>query len=73
MDSVRAARNAHVCLVPEFGYDLYGEDGLLNYIATRIQAKGHCIIVYSDGASYAARDIPTDIYQEILSRKETVE
>ena len=58
MDSVRAARNAHICLVPEFGYDLYGDHGLLNYIAARIQAKGHCIIVYSEGASYAARDIP---------------
>ena len=58
MDSVRAARNAHICLVPEFGYDLYGDNGLLNYIATRIQAKGHCIVVYSDGASYSARDIP---------------
>ena len=47
MDAVRSARNANICLVPEFGYDMYGEKGLLHYIASRIQAKGHCIMVYS--------------------------
>jgi 6-phosphofructokinase len=73
MDAVRAARNAQVCLVPEFGYDLYGERGLLAYIANRIQMKGHCIIVYSEGASYAARDVPEDLYDEILQRKEGLE
>lgn len=47
MDAVRAARNANVCLVPEFSYDFYGEGGLLKYISDRIKMKGYCIIVYS--------------------------
>jgi 6-phosphofructokinase 1 len=36
VDAVGAARNANVCLVPEFKIDLYGEKGLLNYIANRV-------------------------------------
>lgn len=47
MDAVRAARNANVCLVPEFSYDIYGENGLLKYISERVRLKGYCIIVYS--------------------------
>ena len=63
MEAVRAARNANICLVPEFSFDLYGENGLLRYVAERVKLKGYCIIVYSEGASYAARDIPTGQYQ----------
>jgi 6-phosphofructokinase 1 len=62
MDAVRAARNANVCLVPEFPYDLYGECGLLRYISERVKLKGNCIIVYSEGASYAVRDLDKEIY-----------
>jgi 6-phosphofructokinase 1 len=57
MDAVRAARNANVCLVPEFAYDLYGPNGLLRYISERVKLKGYCILVYSEGSSYAVRDI----------------
>ena len=57
MDAARAARNVNICLVPEFKYDLYGEKGLLQYIVNRIESKGHCIIVYSEGASYSFTDI----------------
>lgn len=71
MDAVRAARNANVCLVPEFSYDMYGEDGLLRYISERIRLKGYCIIIYSEGASYAVRDIPKETYAELLRRKES--
>jgi 6-phosphofructokinase 1 len=73
MDAVRAARNANVCLVPEFSYDLYGENGLLRYISERVRLKGYCIIVYSEGASYAVNDIPKETYAEILRRKESTE
>ena len=71
VDAVSAARNANVCLVPEFKIDLYGEKGLLNHIANRVQNKGYCIVVYSEGASYAINDIPTDIYHKLLLDKET--
>lgn len=47
MDAVRAARNANICLVPEFSFDLYGENGLLRYVAERVKLKGYCIVVYS--------------------------
>jgi 6-phosphofructokinase 1 len=70
MDAVRAARNANICLVPEFEYDLYGERGLLKYVADRVKLKGYCIIVYSEGASYAARDIDKDTYADLIHRKE---
>ena len=71
VDSVGAARNANVCLVPEFKFDLYGEKGLLNHIANRVQNKGYCIVVYSEGASYAVNDIPTEEYHKLLLDKET--
>ena len=71
MDSARAARNVNICLVPEFKYDLYGEKGLLQYIGSRIEAKGHCIIVYSEGASYAVNDLDPVKYFPMLLEKET--
>lgn len=73
MDSVRAARNANICLVPEFPYDLYGEAGLLKFIGDRIKLKGYCIIVYSEGASYSVRDLERRAYEDILHRKEKVD
>lgn len=71
MDAARAARNVNICLVPEFKFDLYGEKGLLQYIGSRIEAKGHCILIYSEGASYAVNDLNPAKYFPMLLDKET--
>lgn len=57
MDIATSARNVHACLVPQFPYDLKGPGGLLRYISDKVSLKGYCIIVYSQGAPFAARDI----------------
>lgn len=31
MSACNASRDAHVCLIPEFKFELYGERGLLEY------------------------------------------
>ena len=50
MGSSMASRCVHICLVPEFSYDLYGEHGLLNYVSNRLKKRGNCIIVVAEGA-----------------------
>jgi 6-phosphofructokinase 1 len=32
MEAANASRDANVCLVPEFKYNLYGNEGVLEYI-----------------------------------------
>lgn len=71
MDAARAARNVNICLVPEFEVELYGENGLLEYIKKKVQTSGHCLIVYSEGASYSICDIPKEKHHELLLQKET--
>lgn len=59
-----AARCVNVCLVPEFKYHLYGKDGVLEYIKQRIQQKGDCLIVVSEGVNRSFQDVdetPEDI------------
>jgi len=51
MGSSLASGCVNVCLVPEFNYDLYGKDGVLEYVNQRAQKKGNCIVVLSEGAS----------------------
>lgn len=32
MEACNASRDANICLVPEFKFDLYGDNGLLEYV-----------------------------------------
>jgi len=45
-----AARGVDVCLVPEVGFPLEGEDGLLQHVEARVAANGHCVVVVAEGA-----------------------
>lgn len=51
-----AARNAQVCLVPEFLFDLQGSKGLLHYIEERINVHKSSVIVLSEGCNDSIRD-----------------
>ena len=54
-----AARDVNICLIPEVPFNLYGDNGLLNFIFQRIQVKEHCVIVVSDGARFSVKDYKT--------------
>ena len=54
-----AARDVNICLIPEIPFNLYGENGLLDFIFQRIQVKEHCVIVVSDGARISVKDYKT--------------
>lgn len=45
-----AFREVNICLIPEIGYELYGEKGLLNYVIKYVQNQRYCILVVSEGA-----------------------
>lgn len=51
MGASLASGCVNICLIPEFNYDLYGKDGVLEYVAQRLKQKGKCIIVVSEGTS----------------------
>ena len=54
-----AARDVNICLITEIPFNLYGENGLLEFIFQRIQVKEHCVIVVSDGARFSLKDYKT--------------
>lgn len=45
-----AARGVDVCLVPEVGFELQGERGLLRYVESTIAKRGSCVLVVAEGA-----------------------
>ena len=59
MLSTLAARDVNICLIPEVPFNLYGQNGLLDFIFQRIQIKEHCVIVVSDGARFSVKDYHT--------------
>ena len=56
MLSSLAARDVNICLIPEIPFNLYGENGLLDFIFRRIKIKEHCVIVVSGGAGNSIKD-----------------
>lgn len=51
-----SSRDVNVCLLPEFKYDLYGSEGLLEHVCNRVLSRGHCVIVVGEGAGVGCRD-----------------
>lgn len=56
MEAANASRDANVCLIPEFKFELYGERGLLEYCLQRLKKKGTLVIVCAEGAGDAILD-----------------
>ena len=83
MLSTLAARDVNICLIPEIPFNLYGDNGLLDFIFQRIQIKEHCVIVVSDGARFSIKDYKTQngkpvedigivIKKEIIKKSEEI-
>jgi 6-phosphofructokinase 1 len=83
MLSTLAARDVNICLIPEIPFNLYGDNGLLDFIFKRMQIKEHCVIVVSDGARFSVKDYKTSngrpvedigivIKKEIIKKSEEV-
>lgn len=51
-----ASRDVNVCLIPEFPFDIYGEQGLLEYVYKRLLHRRRCVVVVAEGAADAVRD-----------------
>ena len=56
MESTLASRDVNICLVPEFGFELYGNEGLLEHVYRRVKGRNYCIIVVAEGAGDAMMD-----------------
>eukprot|EP00352_Strombidinopsis_acuminata_P008444 CAMPEP_0176362732 /NCGR_PEP_ID=MMETSP0126-20121128/18626_1 /TAXON_ID=141414 ORGANISM="Strombidinopsis acuminatum, Strain SPMC142" /NCGR_SAMPLE_ID=MMETSP0126 /ASSEMBLY_ACC=CAM_ASM_000229 /LENGTH=381 /DNA_ID=CAMNT_0017718751 /DNA_START=597 /DNA_END=1743 /DNA_ORIENTATION=+ len=50
LGSTLASRDVNICLVPELHFQLKGDQGLYEAIMKRAKAKGHVVIVISEGA-----------------------
>ena len=48
--AVMAMPEVNVVLIPEEKFDLQGDQGLLQFIHSRLEAKHHCVIVVAEGA-----------------------
>jgi 6-phosphofructokinase 1 len=44
-----ASHDVNVCLVPEVQFELEGPEGLLAYLARRLAARGHAVVVVAEG------------------------
>ena len=63
-----SSRDVHICLVPEFYFELYSPTGLLNYVANLLLHSQKCVIVISEGISNSILDFKPDsnqIYTDI--------
>ncbi|EGR34828.1 hypothetical protein IMG5_000550 [Ichthyophthirius multifiliis] len=56
MEATNASRDVHVCLVPEFKFNLYGKNGVLEYVYQRLLKKRVCLVVVAEGAGDAVLD-----------------
>ena len=61
MYATLAARDVNICLIPEVPFNLYGENGLLDYIFKRLEIKHHVVIVVGEGAGFAVKDYDVKI------------
>ena len=61
MFATLAARDVNICLIPEVLFNLYGENGLLDYIFKRIEIKHHAVIVVGEGAGFAVKDYNVEV------------
>lgn len=66
MESTLASRDVNICLVPEFGFELHGDKGLLEYIFQRLKMRKFCLIVVAEGAGDSLLDdtLPDRGYDE---------
>ena len=60
--------DVNICLIPEFKFDLYGENGVLEHITHLLKLNSTCVIVVAEGAGSAIRDADMD-----PAKKENVE
>lgn len=56
LEACLAHRNIDILLIPEVPFEIYGPNGLLNYVFKRVLQKHHCVIVVAEGASEAVLD-----------------
>lgn len=63
MSASNASRDAHVCLIPEFKFELYGERGLLEYCYQRLKKKGTLVLVIAEGAGDAMLDYKVNVLE----------
>ena len=45
-----AINDVNFCLIPEVPFDLEGENGLLKRLQSRIESRGHAVVLVSEGA-----------------------
>ena len=50
MEATNASRDVNVCLIPEFEFDLYGENGVLEHIHHLLRLNSTCVVVVAEGA-----------------------
>ncbi|CAD8131465.1 unnamed protein product [Paramecium pentaurelia] len=63
MSACNASRDAHVCLIPEFKFELYGDRGLLEYCYQRLKKKGTLVLVIAEGAGDAMLDYKVNVLE----------
>ena len=50
MESCLSCGDIDVCLIPEIPFELYGEKGLLHYVAHYVKKNKHFIAIIAEGA-----------------------
>lgn len=50
VNAALASRDVNVCLIPEVYFQLYGKEGVYEWVIKRATERGHCVIVIAEGA-----------------------
>jgi 6-phosphofructokinase 1 len=51
-----ASKDVNICLIPETKFNLYGENGLLEFLFKLLEVKSRCVIVVTEGAGFSIAD-----------------
>ena len=49
-EATMASGDVNYCLIPEVGFPLYGENGLVEHLRKRLDERGHAVIAVAEGA-----------------------
>lgn len=56
LEACLSHRGVNILLIPEIPFELYGKEGLLEYVFKTLLATHHCVIVVAEGSSEAVKD-----------------
>lgn len=73
LEACLASSDVDVCLIPEFKFNLYGKNGVFQYILSVLKRKKFCVVVVAEGAGDGILDSKQkiEVFEDKSGNKKT--